>query len=421
MLKHAIADRSSRDDSVPVSIDERIDVVDVLRGFALFGILLINITAFKAPGGPPGLNYHGSLQDRLTLDALILLVESKFFTLFSFLFGLGFSIQLFRAEQKGTAFAPRFLRRLLGLLVFGVAHIVFLWEGDILFLYALVGLLLLAFRNAAPRRLLSWAVGLLLTALTLNLLAFGTLVVLRMSPSMAERLRQADAQLLLTFARGRADAIRVYGSGAYRDIVAQNIRSYGETFPLLVTRIPIVLAMFLLGLYAGKRGIIQQPGAQQALLRRIRLYGLGLGLPMSAMIVIGYTSLPPVSALGVLFFDQTLTGPLLALGYAATLILLMQRRVWATRLHPLAAPGRMALTNYLMQSVICTMLFYGYGLGRIGQVRPFVGILLACGIYAAQIGASGWWLRRFALGPMEWLWRSFIYLRWQPLRKPTSN
>ena len=402
--------------SGPVAAPERVEVLDTLRGFALFGILLINITAFGAPGGPPGLGFEGGIGDRLVLWGLIAFVESKFFTLFSLLFGVGFSVQLLRAGARGVPFASRFTRRLLILAVFGALHIVFLWEGDILLLYALVGFTLLFFRSMPPRRLLRWVGGLLLVPMTFFGLVLGGSLVARALPAFSPQLREADAAFIQIFEEARVEEVRLYGEGSYAEILARRITSYATTFVLLLTRVPSVLAMFLLGLYVGKVGILQNIGESTLLLRRVRFWGLSVGILAALLVTVGYTRLPGISSILALFFNQTLAGPLLALGYAATLVLLARSPSWQRRFRPLAAAGRMALTNYIVQSLVCTVLFYGYGFGLVGEVRLSTAMVIAVGVYLVQALFSVWWLRHFRFGPLEWVWRSLTYGQVQPLR-----
>ncbi len=400
---------------LPITKDERIETLDVLRGFALFGILLINLTAFAAPGGPPGFRYEGSLGNELVVWSLILFVESKFFTLFSFLFGIGFSIQLLRAQERGARFVPLFARRLLGLGLFGVAHIVLMWEGDILLLYAGVGFLLLLFRNASGRLLVRWICVLLLIPLLLFSVGLGVIEVARRRPESAARLKQADAELKTAFMQSSAAAVQHLEQESYGEALIERVRDYRQTFLLLLSRVPSVLAMFLLGLYVGKANILRAVNARLLLLWRARLYGLVLGLTASLAVTLAYVKLEPLSALVALFFNQALAGPLLSMGYAATIVLLMRSPKWQRLFSPLAMTGRMALTNYLLQSLACTLIFNGYGFGLVGKIDPMTGILLVIVIYLLQMAFSTWWLRRFRFGPAEWLWRSFTYLRLQSL------
>jgi uncharacterized protein len=403
--------------AAPVGQQERIEIVDVLRGFALFGILCINILAFANPGSPPGFQFQGAWWDGLIYSSVIVLVESKFFTLFSALFGLGFAIQLLRAQTRGENIVPRFRRRLLALGAFGALHIVFLWDGDILLLYALVGFLLLLFRNMSPERLLAWIRGLLIVPIVLYGVGWIGLEVARFIPESAASLRAADTEFAASFANEAARIAREYATGDYGAVLVDRVEGYATTFILLLTRVPTVLAMFLLGLYVGRIGVIQNPGAHLPLLRRVRFWAWSMGLPLSVLIALGYAFLPPISAIVTLLFNQALAGALLSVAYASSLILTVQHAkqtpFWT---RPLANVGRMALTNYLLQSLICTLIFNGYGLGLAGQLAPGLVLLIALGIYAAQMGWSTVWLRFNRFGPMEWLWRCLTYGRWQPMR-----
>lgn len=402
----------------PVTTTERIQVVDILRGFALFGILLVNMAFFKSSWMPANL---GGSTDQSTLDRLAtllidLLAEAKFFTLFSFLFGFGFAIQMLRAQRKGIAFVPRFLRRLLVLLAIGLIHLLLIWYGDILVSYALIGFLLILFRNRSPRALLIWVAVLLLPQVLLAAAGIGLIEAVRLVPDVAVTLAPAETDTLSQFSATRAQDLQVYGSGSYPAIIAYRAASLPITLVGSLISVPTILAMFLLGLYAGKRGILHDVAAHQVFLRRVRLWGLLLGLIVSGGLVLLQPQLSLFSSIYTQFINIALAGPLLSMGYAATIVLLAQQERWRRRLAPLAATGRMALTNYLLQSLIFTTIFYGYGLGLFGQVGAATGLLLTVIIYGLQIPLSVWWLRRFQFGPMEWLWRSLTYLKPQPMR-----
>ena len=349
-----------------------------------------------------------------TTLSLIFLAESKFFTLFSLLFGLGFAIQLMRAEGSPGDFTRRFSRRLVILALFGLAHILFLWEGDILLLYALVGSLLFAFRQSKETTLRRWVFWLWLIPTLLFLFGFTALQVARQLPTTGPQLAEADLAFTQFFITLRANTVERYQAASYGETITLRLENYSQTIPVLISRIPTVLGMFLLGLYIGKRGILANITEHLALLRGVQRWGLLIGLMGSLVITTAFALLPSISALAVFFFNQTF-GPILALGYAATLILLARQPRWHQRLTPLAAAGRMALTNYLMQSVICTLIFNGYGLGLVGQVSAPLGVLLAIVIYTLQIMVSQWWLQRFQYGPLEWLWRSLTYGKLQSM------
>jgi uncharacterized protein len=402
----------------PVSTVERIQVIDILRGFALFGILLVNMAFFKSSWGPEQINVNAeqSLLDRGATLLINLLAEGKFFTLFSFLFGLGFAIQMLRAQDKGVRFVPRFLRRLLVLLLIGLIHMLLIWYGDILVSYALIGFLLILFRNRSPRALLIWAAVLLLPQTLLTAAGISLIEIARTTPEAAAAIAPAETEMLSQLTTTHAQDIAVYGGGSYPAIVAYRLASLPFTLIGSLVSAPTILAMFLLGLYVGKRGIVRDVMAHEAFLRRVRLWGLLLGLIVSGGVILLQQQLSLFSTFYTQFLNIALAGPLLSMGYAATIVLLAQQETWRTRLAPLAATGRMALTNYLLQSLIFTTIFYGYGLGFFGQVGAATGLLLTIVIYALQIPLSAWWLRRFQFGPIEWLWRSLTYLKPQPMR-----
>jgi uncharacterized protein len=404
-----------------VSLKERVDSVDILRGFALFGILLINITAFKSPGTPPGLVFEGSWWDRVYLYGIITFIDSKFFTLFSFLFGLGFSLQLFSAERQGANFIRRFSRRLVALALFGVLHIILFWDGDILLLYAIVGFILLFFRNASPKTLRRWAVGLLVSVSAFFLLVFTGLQVASRLPATKAGLESTNKEFAQVFTKESEVTNRFNLTASYGELLQKRVTGYGTTFLLLFTRIPTVLAMFLLGLYVGRRDILRNIDAHLRLLRSVRFWGWVIGLPLSLIITFGYTNLPPLYGLSVLFFNQTFAGPILSMAYAATLLLLLRRESWQRLLRPLAFSGRMALTNYLSQSLVCALLFNGFGLGLIAKVTPVVSFLIVVALYTLQILLSRLWLKYFCFGPLEWLWRCITYGQWQPIRYQVSK
>src|SRR5262249_6010721 len=260
---------------------------------------------------------------------------------FSFLFGLGFAIQLIRAREAGAQFGIRYAPRLSALFLFGVAHVVLLWEGGILIIYAMVGFLLLLFRNASSRALLVSACVPLIIPLVLWTTAFIGVEVGRRVPEMANQLREADASMLAGIAQEHASVARLFAEGSYVEILARRVATYPGIFLFMLTRVPTVLAMFLLGFYAGKEGVLRDVEGHLTLLRRIRAWGLGLGLVASGLVTLGHTALPPTSAMIALAFDQALAGLILCLGYAATLTLLARRPAWQLRLRPLAMTGRM--------------------------------------------------------------------------------
>ncbi len=241
---------------------KRIAILDILRGFAIFGILVINITSFATaaytPGyAPPELGWL----DTAVQNTVTFLAEGKFYSLFSFLFGLGFALQMARAEAKGAAFLPLFLRRLFILLVIGVAHSLLLWDGDILKLYAVLGALLLLFRKAKPRTLLVWS-------------GVFFLISVAMLSGGGEYEGRAGGDT-----RNAEEIIAIFSEGSYAETVQYRLENFGGALFGSVFQGVSVFAMFLLGLYAGKREFLADIGANRAVFRRWLIWGLVAGIP----------------------------------------------------------------------------------------------------------------------------------------------
>jgi uncharacterized protein len=404
--------------SPAVAPEERIDVLDALRGFALAGILAVNVLAFgRVAGAPPDFFTALAPADRVVQVLIVLLVESKFFTLFSFLFGLGVALQVTRARARRASVVPRLVRRLTALLAFGVAHVVLLWEGDILVLYAVLGGVLLLMRNVSDRMLLRWAVALLAVPAVLTVVALAGLAVARGLPGAAEALAQADTAVPEVFAADREAALRVLRDGGYPELVEYRLGAYPVTAALLTTRAPVVLAMFLLGLYAGRSGIAARVGDHGELLRRVAVRWLPIGLVVQVAVVVGTQVAPPATALPLLFLNQFLTGPVLALGYAAVFVLAARTRVGARALGWLRWPGRTALSCYLGASAAMAAVFWGIGWGFAGGVGAPAALGVAAAIVVAQALLARAWLTAFRYGPLEWLWRCATHWQRVPLRR----
>ena len=400
----------------PSTDSERIEIADVLRGFAVCGILLVNIMHFKAPGSMGAFGYEGPALDRLAAAGVLVFAQAKFFTLFSFLFGWGFAVQLLRAERQGrTARFPRlFVRRLLFLGALGAAHAALLSDGDILVLYAVTGLLLVPMRGARPEILIRWAIGIVAVSAVITALLLGSIELGR--TFAAEEMAQADAEWADEFRREERALTAAYLGSSFVQGMAARIASYaGNAWVLFM--IPTVLAMFMAGFAAGRRSLLRRIADHRAPVRRLCAWGLGLGLPLALIALAGMNRLPVLSALMAFWFNLVAAGPIMAMGYCAGIALLWQRPAWRRWLRPLAWLGRLALTNYLLQSAITTVLFHGFGLGLARRVSPAQALLIAVIILAVQLVVSGWWLRRYRFGPAEWLWRTLTYGHAPPMRR----
>jgi uncharacterized protein len=381
---------------------ERIPALDVLRGVAVAGILFANVLVFFGLVFlPPD---RAAALPTAEADAVVrflerILVEGKFYSIFSLLFGIGFGLQLARGGEQAL---PLFRRRLRILLAIGAAHAFLIWSGDILMLYALLGFTLPWFARKSDRALLRWIVILLAIPILLYAAALGiwTLVGPGNTPSAAAM----PAGILAIFER--------MGTGGVKDAFLGNLLMVaGRWADLFATmRFPKVLGMFVLGLWTARAGLAVSPASHRPLLVRVCLLGWAIGLP--ANLVAAWAShhwpyLPPGGGalLGVAM--QAVGFPMLALGYAATVgLLVVDRRRLIMRFAPL---GRMALTNYLMHSVLCVVLSYGFGLGLWWRIGASTAVAIAAAIVAVQIPLSAWWLSRYRFGPVEWIWRRFTY------------
>jgi uncharacterized protein len=381
---------------------ERIAALDVLRGVAVAGILLANVLVFFGlfvipPERAAALTT--AARDHVAVFLEHVFVDGKFYSVFSLLFGIGFGLQLSRG---GDAALPRFKRRLRILLAIGASHAVCIWAGDILMLYALLGFTMPWFARKTDRELLRWAMILLAIPTALYVVALAAWMLVGAPQGQAPG-GPPEAVLRLFEAMGRGgvkDAFvgnLVFLAGRWADLFAS-------------VRFPKVLGMFVLGLWAVRAGIAQAPAAHRITLGRWAFLGWAIGVLANltaAFALERWPYLPPSlgGLLGVV--GQAIGVPMLALGYAATVGLLV---VDGRRVITIFAPvGRMALTNYLMHSLICVVLSYGFGFGLWWRIGASTAMAIAAAIIAVQIPLSAWWLSRFRFGPVEWIWRRLTY------------
>lgn len=390
---------------------ERIQALDVLRGVAVAGILFANVLVFFGMFVMPperAAALPTASRDAVALFLEKVFVDGKFYSVFSLLFGIGFGLQLARG---GAAAAARFKRRLRILLAIGAVHALLLWAGDILMLYALLGFTLPWFARKTNRELLRWAAILLAVPTALYIVALAAWTLVGPGTAAARPAAGAPPGILAFF--------EAMGRGGVRDAFVGNlIFLAGRWADLFATvRFPKVLGMFVLGLWTVRAGLAQAPSQHRATLVRWSIRGWGLGLPMNVLAALAlhrWSYLPPSvgGLLGVV--AQAVGIPLLALGYAATVgLLVVDDRRWAGGFAPM---GRMALTNYLMHSAICVVLSYGFGLALWWRIGASTAMAIAAAIIVLQIPLSAWWLGHFRFGPIEWIWRRLTYGQPLPLR-----
>jgi uncharacterized protein len=386
-------------------VRERIDALDVVRGVAVAGILLANVMVFFGLTFIPpdrAAAFPTAAADAIAAFIERALVDGKFYSIFSLLFGIGFGLQLTRGDETAL---PRFRRRLRILLGIGAIHAFFIWAGDILMLYALLGFTMPWFARKSDRALLEWCVGLLALPTVLYIVA---LVVWTLTG-------QGNSQ---GSGSGMPPAILHYfeaiGTGGFADAFKGNLVFLaGRWADLFATvRFPKVLGMFVLGLWTVRTGIASSPADHRATLIRWSKLGWLIGLPTNLIAAWSFEHWPylPPSIGGLLFVVMQAVGvPMLAIGYAASVCLLVvDGRKLIRAFRPV---GRMALTNYLMHSIVCTTLSYGFGFGLWWHTGAARAMAIAAVIIVVQIPLSGWWLSRHRYGPAEWVWRRLTYGR----------
>lgn len=373
--------------------DRRLTDLDALRGFALLGILVVNLGYLASP------HHFRGAADPMAASPLSHAVqwlvaagfETKFYLLFSFLFGYSCTLQ-FR-----PGFAPAFLRRLAGLFVLGVLHAVLLFPGDILTTYAVLGLVLLALRRIAPRPALALAV---VVTLLFAAAYAGLGALLTGGFEASDPMAAADAERTLRDLRGGAGSV---------------IAAHLDQLPLagaavLLGLAPTALAAMLAGLAAGNRRLLADPDRLLRAAGRAQAIGFPIGAAGAVVYATASVYYPDTAFEAFAFAADIVTAPLLAAAYAATLLRALHAP-WGRRLAALLAPaGRMSLSNYLGQSVAAVLLFTGVGLGLAGRLTPLAVLATAVAIYAAQLLLSRRWLARFRYGPVEWVLRAWTRL-----------
>ncbi|WP_245442808.1 DUF418 domain-containing protein [Methylobacterium terrae] len=396
--------RGAADPARPADLSERLPALDALRGLALLGVLAINLEGeFRVSifrqflPGPPEAGL-----DRWIDAVLLTFVDMKAFALFPLLFGVGLAIQVERGAGR-----PRrtvlLLRRLLVLLGFGLVHLVLIWNGDILTAYAVAGLAVLPLLFG-PTWLMGAACAACLAVFALQSLLPPLLPPIVAFPDRAWLVRQV------------ADADRVYATGGFFEILDFRIREIAGFLPLHAFVLPRTLGLFLLGALAWRAGLVRRAARFAAGLWGFAALAAGTGvvltLATAARSYSGWPSLGRFEAVGA-----SVGTILLALGYAAAILAAGTTRTGRRGLAWAEPVGRMAFTNYIVQSLVLGVVFYGYGLGLFGRLGLTAGLGIVLALYAVQVVGSRLWLRRFRHGPLEWLWRVLAYGRALPLRR----
>ncbi|MCH1625031.1 DUF418 domain-containing protein [Ferdinandcohnia quinoae] len=384
---------------------KRITAVDGMRGLSLFGILVANMLIFQyGMWGKEEMDFYSPSQtDIFSHEFLKIFVEGSFMPIFTFLFGYGMIKMRQNLQSKGKKVKRHFFRRFLFLFGIGILHSTYLWEGDILLLYGLMGIFLLLFLNRKKKTMLVWGILLLIGT---SLLGYGSLDETK-----------EDKQIMDSYI---TNTIEIYGSGSYSEIMEHrnnemplNLPDYAYVILLLLA--PLLSApLFLIGMYAAENDLFREP-RKEAFFYKVCVFlfvPIGLVLKSASLLSV------PESCVGV---AEIVGANILSLGYIFCIGLIYAYAKNSKLLKGFEAVGKLSFTNYLMQTVICTTIFYGYGFGLFGKLGVLAGFGLSIGIYLLQVVASSWYLSHFKTGPIEKILRIWTNLSFNGKVKEKSK
>jgi uncharacterized protein len=409
----------------PTQLQERIDLIDVLRGLALFGIIAANMRGFA---GPPYTYFRPEIMWNTRLDFWVqafvdTFIQGKFIVIFSFLFGVGFALQFSRAEERHARFVEVYRRRLLALILIGGLHQLLFWWGDVLVTYALGGFLMICFRKSNNKTILIWVLSLMFVPFVGGIGYLGFRHFWPVPPQKVQAKKIKAEEERRKSLEEMSTAVKVYQTGRYAAIYKERVGELwhgNRSQPFVVA---MTLPIFMLGLLVYRRGIFQNPEAHRAALKKALIIGAAVGIPanVAATYVTHITGVqvrsgPPGGLQLFGFFLFMFGRPALSMCYASAVVLLFLDTTWRPRLKPFSVIGRTALSNYLFQTIFCTTIFFGYGGGLFAKVHLAWLMVLSVAVYALEVPLSRWWLAHYRFGPAEWAWRSLTYGRLQPMK-----
>lgn len=380
---------------VPLQESKRIVSIDILRGLAILGIFLVNMPSFHSP-----LLYIDGAErwsggwDRILYRFSDIVAQASFYPLFAFLFGFGAIILAERSEEKGISFPLLFTKRLSFLLVLGCIHAFFIWHGDILINYAVFGFAFLFFYKMKGRNLI-------LLGSVCYVLPFAILGSLFLIMGIFDR----EGMAITTDFAMMKQSLEVYQSGTFTEIMSQRALDWymvNNLFNAIILFLSI-FPFFLIGAGVAKQGFLQNPSQYKRHFKAILIVSLLLGMSMK---ILPYVT---VYHFGTIFVQDYFGGPLLTIFYITAITLLAEQAGASRLFHPLSYIGRMSMSNYLFQSIVCTVIFYSYGLGLYGSVSYTTGVVFLIALFCMQILLSLLWMGLFHYGPVEYVWRFVTY------------
>lgn len=395
---------------------KRIEIVDALRGFSLAGIVIVHMVENYLASQPPTAfteAVHQGIMDSIVDGLIVFLLRGKFFALFSFLFGLSFFIQMDNAAKKGGYFGGRFLWRLILLLIIGYVHSLF-YAGDILTIYATLGILLIPFHKIGTK----W------------ILVFTALIFLGIGRYLVFMLTGGDNIFgNMSFVPDNPVLLEYYNTlktGSISDVFATNgYTSHMNKLDFqfgVFGRGYLTFGFFLLGMVIGRIGFFKNYENNKKLVKRTLIWSIVLFFISIALMAVTFRSLGEnvtfdnwVAMFGLTAYDlNNISMTFILLSLFTILYQRTKPKKWFSKFIPY---GKMALTNYFLQSIIGTFILFGWGLGYLGQLRNVYTFIIAILIIIVQMLFSQWWLKRFQYGPLEWLWRSATFFKRFPMKK----
>ncbi|CAH0249017.1 hypothetical protein SRABI134_03160 [Peribacillus sp. Bi134] len=387
---------------VPLQESKRIESIDILRGLAILGIFLVNMPSFHSP-----LLYIDGAErwaggwDRILYVFSDIVAQASFYPLFAFLFGFGAIILAVRSEEKGTSFPLLYMKRLSFLLILGCIHAFFIWHGDILINYAVFGFAFLFFYKMRGRNLI-------LLGSVCYVLPFAIL-----SSFLIMSIFEGDSMAITTDSEMMKQSLEAYQSGTFTEIMSQRALDWymvNNPFNAIILFLSI-FPFFLMGAGVAKQGFLQNPTQYKRQLKTISIVSLLLGMSIKFLPYV------TVYHFGTIFVQDYLGGPLLTVFYITAIALLAERAGASRLLQPFSYIGRMSMSNYLFQSMVCTAIFYSYGLGLYGSVSYTTGFVFLIALFCLQILLSLLWMGLFYYGPVEYIWHFFTYGKKPVMRK----
>ena len=387
----------------PTSPKERISQIDILRGFALFGVLLVNVFGYNSSFFDFS-GFYKTFDDPLNSTVFNLVIgfgADKFIFIFSFLFGVGFSIMYLKYCADEKDFSRLYLRRLLVLMMFGIIHIVFFWAGDILFSYSLMGIVLLFSRKLRSGLLLFLSV--FFYFFPIIYIALDSIL-----PFLPSALSSVTGIKM-------PEVIDIYSGGSYLEILKLRINEYFAFRNInLIYYAPKVLSLFFLGYLFYKHKFLKRINSSKGkyFVVFVVLFSIGIVLNLFTDNIVNGLANPETNPFYTAIYMGVfeITNIFLGFGYILLILILSQVSIFKNILNPLKYVGRMALTNYLMQSVVFTTIMYSYGFGKFGTFQPWQLVIFAVVVFVIQIFISKIWLQNFRFGPLEWIWRKLTYI-----------